>query len=207
MIVTLALIVLCVVVSLAALSNAKLFQALILNPYRTYRGEKIYTVVTSGIIHADYSHLFFNMFTLFYFGSFMEEFYDQTTSYGVFLYLGLFTVGIILSDIPTIFKHKDHPGYYSLGASGGVAAIMFASILAEPSTKVGIIFFPVAIPGYLYAVLYMGYSYYMSKQANSGINHDAHLSGALFGLFYHTLIDHSAWSRLMEYISTTNPFE
>ncbi len=198
---------LCTVASLAALSNAKLLDALILNPYRTFRGQKLHTLVTSGFVHADYQHLFFNMFTLYFFGSFIEEFYELYFGMGALLLMALFLIGVVLSDIPTLIRHKDHPGYYSLGASGGVAAIMFAGILAEPSTKIGIFFLPIAIPGFIYAVLYLIYSYYMSRQANSGINHDAHLSGAVFGLFFHTVIDPGSWGRLFAYLSTTNPFE
>lgn len=194
---TLILIGVCVAVSLAALNNAKLLDTLILNPYRTFRGERVYSLLTSGLIHADMGHLFFNMFTLYFFGTFIEHMYGQLTESSTILYLGLFVLGIIVSDLPTLFRHRNDKNYYSLGASGGVSAVVFASILANPSNTIYVYFIP--IPGFVYALLYVGYSFYMSRQGPPGINHDAHLSGALFGILFHSFVDPHAWSRLVNY--------
>jgi membrane associated rhomboid family serine protease len=94
------------------------------------------------------------------------------------LYLG----GIILSDLPTYFRHRHDPGYRSLGASGGVSSVLFAGILFQPIGKVYMMFIPFGIPGFIWGVLYLVYTYYMGRQRRDNINHDAHLYGALYGI-------------------------
>ena len=101
---------------------------------------------------------------------------------GELLYLLIFIGGIIVSDIPTFIKHRNNPAYRALGASGGVASVVFASILFNPLGEIGIMFIPIGIPGFIFGLLYMIYSYYQGKQMGDNINHDAHLYGAVYGL-------------------------
>jgi len=95
------------------------------------------------------------------------------------LYLG----GIIVSDIPTQIKHRNNPGYSSLGASGGVSAIVFCFILFFPTQKL-CIFLILCLPGFLLAILYLIYSWYMAKNQRDNINHDAHFYGAIYGAVF-----------------------
>jgi membrane associated rhomboid family serine protease len=96
------------------------------------------------------------------------------------LYIG----GIIVSDIPTYLRHRDDPNYRSLGASGGVASVIFSAILFAPTNKIGIFPLPpsLGIPGFIFGFLYLAYSYYMGRRRGDNINHDAHFYGALYGL-------------------------
>ena len=185
----LILIGLTVLVSAYAWSNAGLLRAWILEPYVMARdGSQWYRFLTSGFLHADWAHLLFNMFAFYSFSpvvlNTLAEGYGSAAGIGLFLllYLG----GIIVSDLPTYFRHRDDPNYRSLGASGGVASVLFASILLFPvnANGGGIIIFPIPVPiqPFLFGFLYLGYSYYMGRRRGDNINHDAHFYGALYGV-------------------------
>jgi membrane associated rhomboid family serine protease len=132
------------------------------------------------------------MITLYFFGRNMEyvlNYYFEGV--GMIYYLALYFVGMAVADIPTVFKYRDHPNYNSLGASGAVSAVLFASILFNPTNKIYLFFIPVGIPGYIFGVLYLIYSYYQGRKMADNINHDAHLYGALFGIVFSILIQPS----------------
>ena len=180
--VTLILIIITVAISLYAWQNERLMHQWIFQPYAVQRDNSWYRFITSGFLHADMMHLFFNMFTLFFFGqaveqTFMVIFGAQT---GILLYLLLYLGGIIISDIPTYFKHRNDPAYRALGASGGVASVVFSSILFYPTNDI-CLYGLLCIPGFILGVLYVLYSYYSGKRMGDNINHDAHLYGAVYG--------------------------
>jgi membrane associated rhomboid family serine protease len=155
----------------------------VLNPYDVVSKNQYYRMLTSGFLHADWGHLIFNMITLYAFGGVIEYLFGQFFGPlgGIYL-LCFYLAGIIVSDIPTLLKHRRDPGYNSLGASGGVSSIVFASILFSPLQKIYIFFIPVGIPGFIFGGLYLAYSYYESRQNRGTVNHDAHFYGALFGI-------------------------
>ena len=165
-------------ISLYAENNAKVKAKLIFNPYRVARLKEYYRLLTSGFIHGGLAHLAFNMFTMYWFGTSVEKDLGHTH------FILLFVLGVIISDIPTFLKYKDVPHYNSLGASGGVAALVFCSIIYNPLSTLYIFPIPFPITGFLLGVAYLIYSYFQSKNARDNINHDAHLFGALFGVVY-----------------------
>jgi membrane associated rhomboid family serine protease len=156
---------------------------MMLNPYAMHRDKsKWYTVFTSGIIHADWMHLLFNMITFFYFGFALEAIFVQISGPIGHLYFAiLYLASLVLSDIPTIVQQKNNPSYFSLGASGAISAVLFSFILFYPKTELRI-FLAIPMPAYVFAGLYMVYCIWASKNAKDRINHDAHLFGALSGL-------------------------
>lgn len=172
-----------ILTSLVAFYNDNLYANMILHPYSVSRGQRIYTVITSGMIHNDWMHLFFNMLSFSFFAFDLEPIIGHW-QFG-FLYIG----SLILSDLPTVYKHKNHDWYHSLGASGAVSAVIFSFILYIPLAPMGLIFLPIRIPAALFGVLYLVYCNYASKNANDNINHDAHMFGALSGLLI-TIILH-----------------
>jgi len=121
-------------------------------------------------------HLIFNMFT-FYFFAFKLETMIGSWQFGLLYFLGL-----VLSDIPTLVKHKDSFWYNSLGASGAISAVLFSYILFDPTTLLLVMFIP--MPAVVFAILYLVYSWYMAKKGNDNIGHDAHFFGALTGLIF-----------------------
>lgn len=186
--ITLALILITVVISLWGFNNPALMDRWVMNPYKVSRSGQYYRLLTSGFLHADFGHLFFNMFSFYIFGGMIERIFTSLFGAGGEIYLLVFyLVGIIVSDIPTLIRHRNDPRYNSLGASGGVSSIIFAAILFFPLNDVclyGIICFP----GFIFGLLYVLYSVYESRRGVGNINHDAHLYGALFGILFMVVV-------------------
>lgn len=184
MIVTITLIIITVAVSISSFNNKELLYRWIFNPYQVYTYRQYYRFFSSGFIHSDYIHLIFNMIALFYFGRAVEDEFDR---YGVIggkiLFLILYLGGIIISDIPTYLKHRHNPRYNSLGASGGVASVLFGAILYKPMSLL-CLYGLLCLPAFILGTLYLIYSYYSGKNVKDKINHDAHLYGAFFGIAF-----------------------
>jgi membrane associated rhomboid family serine protease len=181
--VTLALIAANVIFSLVGFSNAAMVDKTIMWPYRVKRENQYLRFITSGFLHADTMHLFFNMFTLYFFGSALEHYFGGYGLGGNISYLVLYFLGLIVSDVPSYIKHKDNYGYRSLGASGAVSAVVFATIVFNPWGKI-YLYGALGLSSALYAVLYIVYCVYMSKKSADNVNHDAHLWGSVFGLAF-----------------------
>ena len=178
-----------VVVSAMAFGNPKLRASLIMNPYIISRRGEYHRLLTSGFIHADWMHLGFNMFSLYFFSiSTNPQIKGVEQILGPVAYLALFLLGVVVSSIPTFFQHKDSPHYNALGASGGVAAVIFSFIVFHPLRKIHLFIFP-GVPGFILGVLYMIYSYFSSKQNRDNIGHSAHLTGAIFGIVFSFIIE------------------
>ncbi len=171
-------------ISILAFNNRDMLYRLMMNPYAVKHHKQFYRTISSGFVHADYMHLFVNMFVLYSFGRVLQDYYgllfqEKALYYFLCLYLG----GIILSDAPTYIRHQNNPGFNSLGASGAVSAVLFSYIFINPLQKVyAFMFLP--LPGIIWGALYMGYSYYAGKRGGDNINHDAHLFGAIYGILF-----------------------
>jgi membrane associated rhomboid family serine protease len=179
-----------VIISYMAFSDDRLSSKLIMNPYTVKRRKEYYRFISSGFIHNGYVHLIFNMFTFYFFARFIEDYFAYThgtilgSLYIILLYLG----GIIVSDIPTYLQNKDLPHYNSLGASGGVSSVLFATILYAPLNTIAI-YGIIKLPGFIIGAVYVIYSYFYSKGSDDNINHSAHLYGALFGFVFGIVIE------------------
>lgn len=193
MLVTLVIIGVTVAVSLLAWNNRRLEQQLILWPPAVKRNHEYWRLLSYGLIHADGMHLFFNMFTMFFFGRVMEPLLTRMIGpLGLpLLYLG----GLVVSILPSYLKHQNDPNYRSLGASGAVSAVLFAFILVSPGSMIFVLFIP--MPALVYGVLYLAYTWYMDRQSNDNINHSAHLWGAGFGLLFMALLEPRLLSGLL----------
>ena len=166
-----------ILVSFIAFSSDFVFDRAILHPYNVSRGKYLYTLITSGFIHADIMHLLFNMLTFFFFAFQLEK------TIGHWQFGLLYFVSLVLSDLPSVSKHKDDYGYRSLGASGAVSAVVFSAILFNPLGGMGFIFLPgFNIPAVVFGALYLIYCSYASKKGLGNINHDAHLFGSISGI-------------------------
>jgi membrane associated rhomboid family serine protease len=166
-----------------------LIDKFLFRPYFLLRKRQYDTMIMSGFIHADMQHLLFNMITFYFFAFPMERFLGTTR------FVVLYFVGLVISHTCTWYKERRNPQYASLGASGAISAVLFAFIVYFPSTMLFVFFIP--MPAMLFAVLYVGYSWWASKNSRDRINHDAHLCGALSGLGFVAVTDPGAFSRLL----------
>lgn len=181
MTISIAIIIITCIISVTSFNNEKRMDDLSMWPYIVKEKNQYYRFITSGFIHADFMHLGFNMFTLYFFGSFIENmFFLIFKSKGY--YLLFYALALVLSDIPTYIKHRNDSYYKTIGASGAVSAVVFAAILFQPWAKIYVFFIP--MPAILYGIVYLGYTIYMSRRGGHGINHDAHLWGAVFGILF-----------------------
>lgn len=172
-----------VLLSIGAFNNREWFYKMQFNPYQITHRKKYYKLLSHVFIHVDYVHLFFNMFSFYFFGIVVEnvlEYYFESTY--IFQFFLLYFGAAVVSSIPSLIKHKDNAHYNAVGASGAVSAIIYAYIVLNPLSKIGVFFIP--MPAILFGVLYLGYSYYMAKKNIDNIGHDAHFYGALFGITY-----------------------
>lgn len=168
--------------------NRSAFYKFTFSPYFIVRQKEWYRFLTHGFIHADWMHMLMNCLVLYSFGDHVEQYYRIVFgSKSIILYNILFFGGIILSSIPSFFKHKNDSNYHSVGASGAVSSVVFASILFDPTAKLYLMFIPIGIPAFIFGIFYLIYSAYMAKQNADNIGHDAHFWGAVFG-FVFTLV-------------------
>ncbi len=181
--VTIFLIVIIILVSVLGFKKPQIQYSLLLHPVTFWRKKRYYQILTSGFVHADTIHLLFNMYVLWMFWSIVETAFGMIFG-NIWVYPLLFLSGVIVANIPWIFSHKNNPHYSTLGASGGVSSIVFASIILLPTAKMGIIFLPIMIPGYIFWILYLLYCIYQDHRGGSNINHMAHFVGAIWGIIF-----------------------
>ena len=167
-----------------ALVERNLFRPHWLLPNREYA-----TLITSGFLHADLAHLLFNAITFWAFAFPLER------SIGTPRFLALYFFGLLASDAGTWLKHRFDPNYRCLGASGAILAVLFAAIVYAPTSSIFIMPIPVPIPAPWFALGYLAYSLFASRWARGGVNHDAHISGALAGIAFVALTDFDALAR------------
>lgn len=161
----------------------------IFSPYMVKHANQWYRFITCGLLHGDLFHLGVNMYVLYSFGNAVEYYYRITFGHNSWIYfLILYVSSIFAANATTYSKQQNNPDYRSLGASGAVSAVVFAAILFNPFSKITL-YFAIELPGIVLGVIYLGYTYYMSKKGSGAdnINHDAHLYGALYG-FAFTLV-------------------
>lgn len=186
---TIILIAITVVVSYAAFKSPKLMDQLQFNASKIYYKKEYHRLITHAFVHANWEHLFVNMIVLFSFGRAIEVYFkynfgNKHILYYILLYLG----GILVSNIYALIKHRNNFFYNSVGASGAVSAVLFASIFFDPWNM--IYFFGILpIPGIVFAVLYLIYSYQMSNKQKDNVAHDAHFLGALYGFVFPILLN------------------
>lgn len=154
-----------------------LFRPTLINDHNQY-----YRFLSSGFIHADFVHLFVNMWVLYQFGQFSEAMFQFIFGPigGRLVYIFFYLSAVVVSSIPSYFRHRDNYAYAALGASGATSALVFAYILYAPWTM--FVFPPV--PAIVFGVLYLVYSSYMDRRGTDNIGHNAHLTGAIYGLVF-----------------------
>lgn len=186
---TILLILITSVVSYAAFNSPKLMEQLQFNASKIYYKKEYHRLITHAFVHANWEHLLVNMIVLFSFGTAIESYFEQYfgnnhIAYFFLLYFG----GIIVSNLYALVKHYKDYFYNAVGASGAVSAVLFAAIFFDPWRSI-LFFMILPIPGIVFAVLYLVYSYQMSNKQKDNVAHDAHFLGALYGFLLPVLIN------------------
>jgi len=167
-----------VVVSILGWISSGLKSALILKPERVREKGHLHRLVTAGWLHADVSHLVFNMITLYFFAGEVSRVMGPTQ------FLTLYLSAVPMAFIPTVLRYSKDKKYATLGASGAVAAVMFSAVLLVPGLKLMLLLIPIPLPAIVWALCYLAYSVWHSQGESDGINHDAHFFGALYGAIF-----------------------
>jgi membrane associated rhomboid family serine protease len=185
--ITVIIIIITCLISLTAFNNEKVFDDLIFNPPAITYNRQYYRFFTCGLIHANYMHLGFNMYSLYLFGEIVEpEFGSAFGAKGKMFYLLMYVTALMVCLLPTYWKNRTNYNYRSLGASGAVSAVVFAFIFFDPTLKLGLIFLPrqLSIPGFIFGFLYLGISTILDRRGGGNINHSAHIWGAIYGIVF-----------------------
>lgn len=165
----------------------------LLRPFEVINQRVYSPIVTCGFVHGDFGHLLFNMLTLYFFGPGLER------TIGTPNFVALYFIALVVSSVGTVIRHRRDRNYASLGASGAIVGVLFAYICYYP-TRMLYVFFALPIPAVLYAVLYLGYTWWAARNMRDGINHDAHFDGALTGLLFVVITDSDAIGDAMQQI-------
>ena len=186
---TLILIAITVAVSFAAFKSPKMMDLLQFNASKIYHKHEYHRLITHAFIHANWEHLFVNMIVLFSFGEAIEVYFKNNFgNNNILFYILLYFGGILVSNIYALIKHRNNFFYNSVGASGAVSAVLFASIFFDPWNM--IYFFGILpIPGIVFAGLYLVYSYQMSNKQKDNVAHDAHFLGAVYGFIFPIMLN------------------
>lgn len=182
--------ILTVLISWQAFQNQALLSRLLLEPYAVKHRGELYRLLSHMLVHADFTHLAFNMMTLYFIGSYLEQIWQLqfgASNARIYLFL-LYVVGGLCATLWPMMRNQDNPSYRSLGASGAVSAILFAFILWDPTQVLYLMFIPIPIPAYIFGPLYLAFEYYSMRKGKTGIAHDAHIGGAVFGVLFVLLI-------------------
>src|SRR5438874_1463614 len=173
-VITFLLIVVTCVFSYQGFKNFTFERKYIFSPEAILSGKEYHRLISSAFLHADWNHLIFNMMSLYFFGRGLEMYL------GKLQFLAIYFGSIIGGDLLSLYVHRNHQ-YSAYGASGGVCGVIFASILLFPGIGISMFFLPISIPGWLYAIGYILYSFFGLKEHRGDIGHDAHLGGAIIG--------------------------
>lgn len=186
------------VVSYMAFQNPVLMEKLQFNAALVVHRKQYYRLVSHAFIHVGWSHLLINMLVLYFFGPHVETYFEyffgnKATLYFLILYIG----GIIISNAWSLIKHQDNYYYNAVGASGAVSAVLFTFIFLNPWEML-YLFAIIPIPGILFAVGYLFYSYQMGKRKADNVAHDAHFLGAVFGFIFPLVLRPELFSRFID---------
>ncbi|MEZ4859345.1 MAG: rhomboid family intramembrane serine protease [Flavobacteriaceae bacterium] len=175
-IITLLLIIANGIVTYKGLKDFVFFDKFLFNVDRVLVDKDYKRLITSGFLHADWTHFGFNMITLYLFSQSLESYI------GIPAFLVLYLVSLIGGNLLALYIHRNHPDYSAIGASGAVSGLVFASIGLFPGMEIGFILLPIYIPAWLYGIAYVLYSIYGIKTKKDNIGHEAHLGGGIVGL-------------------------
>lgn len=198
--ITIIIIGITVLFSLRAFNDYNLFERFKFQPQAITQGKQYDRLLMSGFLHVDMAHLIFNMITLYFFASPVIQFFaiqfGRNFATGSVIFAVIYLLSILGGNFVALFFQKNNPVYSAVGASGGVMGIVMAAIAIFPN-ELQIYGF---IPGWLFAIVYLGYSVYGVQKQLGNIGHEAHLGGAIVGLAFPIVLYPELFEQNMKYI-------
>ncbi len=151
-------------------------------PYQIVHQNRYYQMVTSAFLHANFMHLFFNMFALFTFGITLEPFFNEALGglTGSLYFFLIYVISLFTGSVLTVLLKRNDPTYVAVGASGAVSGIVFSYVIFAPMSEILVLFIP--MPAFVFALLWIAFSLYGMKTKLGNIGHEAHLGGAVGGM-------------------------
>lgn len=162
-------------------------------PYEVARGRGTRGLFYSNFAHANWAHFFFNMLTLYFFAPVL------LARMGPFWLLMIYALSAVGADLAVLAMRRNDPRYACLGASGSVSGVLFAAIVLYPAMTV-YVFFSIPVPAPLFAVGYLGLSFYLATRGSDGISHEAHIGGAIMGFLLAGLFSQEGFHPLLRII-------
>ncbi len=195
-ILTICLIAVTVLFSYRGFTNRDFYEQHVFDVDRILADKQYYRLLTSGLLHADWMHLIFNMMVLFFFSEFISIVFGPLLL--LFLYFGSMLAGKLFA----LYVHRQHGDYRSLGASGAVNGLVFATVVINPHGSIGLLFLPIGIPSWLFGLAYLGFSMYGIKTRFGNQGHESHFGGAIAGILLAILLQpaillHNYWIVLL----------
>jgi membrane associated rhomboid family serine protease len=186
------------VVSFLAFQNVSLMEKLQFNAAQVVHRKQYYRLISHAFLHVSWTHLIVNMLVLYFFGRNVESYFgyffgNMAEIYFVMLYIG----GMLASNIWSLIKHQNDYYYNAVGASGAVSAVLFTFIFLDPWEML-YLFAIIPIPGIVFGVGYLIYSYQMGKRKSDNVAHDAHFLGAVFGFVFPIILKPDLFRRFIE---------
>ncbi|NQX92221.1 MAG: rhomboid family intramembrane serine protease [Flavobacteriales bacterium] len=210
--ITYIIIAITAIVSIRAFNDQHTMYKLMFNPVQVAERKEWWRVLSHGIIHRDWMHLIFNMLVLYFFGPTLETTFSApqyvlrydwvepiNPIMGFLFYVLLYVGGIAFAVLPAMRKHQGNPNYWSLGASGAVSAIIIAYVILFPLNEL-YLYFAIPIKAWIFGILFFVYESYMNRRGGSGIAHDAHLFGAVWGLIMVALLNTKYYAEFVNQI-------
>lgn len=171
-------------VSLYCMNNRERLERFLFVPSQMQDPKQWYRFITHGFIHADLPHLIFNMLSLYFMGNSAEYIFifQKGPGLGKIYFVLFYLSTMIIASLPSWYKHRNNPGYRSLGASGAVAGVLFFTIMFMPVATLEFMILPIRMWAWVYGVIYLVSEYYLDKRQYGRVAHDVHFWGAVFGI-------------------------
>jgi membrane associated rhomboid family serine protease len=151
-------------------------------PFEVVQRGEVWQLISYSILHAGFGHLFWNMLALWMFGASIEG------AWGTRRFIELYVIGVLGASVTTVALSYAHvlgnPGDATLGASGGVFAILIAFGVLFSESEILMIPFPFSIKAkYMIGILIVA-TVAMAMSGGGGVAYVAHLGGLFFGWLY-----------------------
>ena len=172
------IIVICVGMMLLTYINDPLMTRLFaLHPYKVLTHP--WQLVTYMFMHGGLFHLFFNMYTLYFFGTALEYIWG-TKKFLVFY----FVTGIGAALVHLLVQYVTGSFALTVGASGAIYGILMGFAMLYPETEMRLLFPPVVMKAKWFVLVFAGIELLLGVTGTqAGVAHFAHLGGLVFGYF------------------------